>query len=254
MASVLRWRVARRRRVRSVHLPAFRRRQDPHDLAVLGDRAARDVDALLGQDLGDVLIAERMARDLRPMTMARIRSLTLSAETSSPSVLLRLEVKKYLSSKMPCAVCTYLLAVARLTVDSCMPMSSATSFSTSGLRWAMPRSRKSRWNLTMLVRHHEQRALALLDALDQPGGGAHLVLDVLLGVGAAGAAEHLAIVRADAQARQALLVEGDDVLLADLLHEDVGRDVAHVALAEVAARLGLQRGDVAGGRRPRRRP
>ena len=83
--------------------------------------------------------------------MARMRSFTLSADTSSPSVLFRLEVKKYLSSKIPCGVCTYLFAVARLTVDSCMPMSSATSFSTSGFRCAMPRSRKSRWNLTMLV-------------------------------------------------------------------------------------------------------
>ncbi len=73
-----------------------------------------------------------------PTTIALMRSLTLSEDTSSPLPVLMLEVKKNFSSKMPCGVCTYLLAVARLTVDSCMPMSSATSFSTSGCRWAMP--------------------------------------------------------------------------------------------------------------------
>jgi hypothetical protein len=64
--------------------------------------------------------------------MLRMRSFTLSADTSSPCPLRRLEVKKYLSSNVPWGVCTYLPAVARLTVDSCMPMSLATSFRTSG--------------------------------------------------------------------------------------------------------------------------
>ena len=73
-------------------------------------------------------------------------------------------MKKYLSSKMPCGVCTYLLAVARLTVDSCMPMSLATSFSTSGLSCETPCSKNSRWNFTMLERDHVERPLALLDA------------------------------------------------------------------------------------------
>src|SRR5204863_3787711 len=49
----------------------------------------------------------------------RILSFTLSAETSSPRPLRRLEVKKYFSSNVPCGVWTYLPAVARLTVDSC---------------------------------------------------------------------------------------------------------------------------------------
>ncbi len=56
------------------------------------------------------------------------------------------ELKKYFSSKMPCGVCTYLLVVTRDTVDSCMPMSSATSRRISGLRCAMPLSKNSRWN------------------------------------------------------------------------------------------------------------
>ena len=81
------------------------------------------------------------------LIISRIFLRTLSAETSSPSELRRLDVKKYLSSKIPCGVWAYLLAVARLTVDSCMPMSLATSFSTSGRRCETPCSRNSRWNL-----------------------------------------------------------------------------------------------------------
>ena len=82
--------------------------------------------------------------------ISRIFSLTLSAETSDPCPPRRLEVKKYLSSNVPCGVWTYLPAVARLTVDSCMPMSFATSFSTRGRSCDTPESRKSRWNFTML--------------------------------------------------------------------------------------------------------
>ena len=76
--------------------------------------------------------------------ISRIFSLTLSALTSEPWPPRRLDVKKYLSSNVPCGVCTYLPAVARLTVDSCMPMSSATSRSTIGRRFSMPLSRNSR--------------------------------------------------------------------------------------------------------------
>ena len=75
----------------------------------------------------------------------RIFSFTLSLAIASPSTRLMLELKKYLSSKMPCGVCAYLLVVTRLTVDSCISMSSATSRRFSGFRWAMPCSKKSRW-------------------------------------------------------------------------------------------------------------
>src|SRR6058998_2726671 len=44
----------------SVNLLPFRRREDAHQLAVLGDRAARDVDLLLAEHLRDVLVAERL--------------------------------------------------------------------------------------------------------------------------------------------------------------------------------------------------
>ena len=72
-----------------------------------------------------------------------IRSFTLSLATASPWTRLMLELKKYLSSKMPWGQCTYLFVVTRLTVDSCISMSSATSRKLSGLRWLMPFSKKS---------------------------------------------------------------------------------------------------------------
>ena len=59
--------------------------------------------------------------------------------------------KKYFISNTPCGVCMYLFVTTRLTVDSCMPMSLATSRSTSGRRYSMPWSRKSRWKLMMLI-------------------------------------------------------------------------------------------------------
>jgi len=59
--------------------------------------------------------------------------------------------KKNFSSNRPCGVCTYLLVVTRLIVDSCILMSSATWRRISGFRWPMPRSKNSRWRLTMLL-------------------------------------------------------------------------------------------------------
>ena len=76
--------------------------------------------------------------------------LTETEETISPESEAMPLWKKYLSSNSPCGVSTYLLVVTRLMVDSCMPMSSPTSRSARGLRWATPRSRKSRWNFTRL--------------------------------------------------------------------------------------------------------
>src|SRR5262249_10053757 len=44
----------------SVNLLPFRRGQDAHQLPVLRDRAAGNVDLLLAEQLGDVLVAERL--------------------------------------------------------------------------------------------------------------------------------------------------------------------------------------------------
>src|SRR3990172_3514874 len=76
--------------------------------------------------------------------------LTDREETMSPAPVAIPLWKKYLSSKSPSAVCTYLFVVTRLMVDSCMPMSSPTSRRESGRRQGSPLSRNSRWNFTML--------------------------------------------------------------------------------------------------------
>src|SRR3954447_4995175 len=72
---------------------------------------------------------------------------TASDAMSSPATREIDELKKYFSSKMPCGVCTYFDVVTREIVDSCIEMSSATSRRMSGLRYVMPLSKNSRWNL-----------------------------------------------------------------------------------------------------------
>ena len=52
--------------------------------------------------------------------------------------------KKYFISNTPCGVCMYLLLTTRLTVDSCIPISFATSLRMSGRTCSMPSSRNSR--------------------------------------------------------------------------------------------------------------
>ena len=51
--------------------------------------------------------------------------------TSAPEKTL---LKKYFNSKIPCGVLTYLPLVTRETVDSCISISSATSFKMRGRR------------------------------------------------------------------------------------------------------------------------
>ena len=84
------------------------------------------------------------------LTSWRMRFLIASAATVSPSTVATAVEKKYFSSKMPWGQCTYLFEVTRLTVDSCMPMSSATSRRMSGRIAPAPRSKNSRWNLSRL--------------------------------------------------------------------------------------------------------
>ena len=89
----------------------------------------------------------RRSPDSRRGDARRTRALASRSHQSaiaSPSTRLMLELKKYLSSKIPCGVCVYLFVVTRLTVDSCMPMSSATSRRFKGLRCAMPLSKNWR--------------------------------------------------------------------------------------------------------------
>ena len=67
-----------------------------------------------------------------------------SEETSSPVDESMPLWKKYFIGKSPRGVWMYLFDTTRDTVDSCMPMSLATSRSTSGRRCSMPWSRKPR--------------------------------------------------------------------------------------------------------------
>src|SRR5262249_43233065 len=52
------------------------------------------------------------------------------------------DVKKYFNSKIPRLVAMYLLAVTRDTVDSCMPIASATGLRLGGLRYCTPLTKK----------------------------------------------------------------------------------------------------------------
>mgnify|MGYP003694611075 CR=1 FL=1 len=76
----------------------------------------------------------------------------------------------------------YLLLTTRLTVLSCMPMSSATSFRTSG---RMPLDAVVQ-ELALVLDDRDRdlvdRALPLLEALDQAERRAELVAHVFLGV------------------------------------------------------------------------
>ncbi len=73
-----------------------------------------------------------------PSMIFLMRFLIVTDDTASPYELLMPLWKKYFISNTPCGVCMYLLVTTRLTVDSCMPMSLATSRSTSGRRCSMP--------------------------------------------------------------------------------------------------------------------
>lgn len=65
-------------------------------------------------------------------------SLILVFDMLFPSAVWYPEVKKYFTGRTPHGVCTYLLAMARLTVVSWTPTTSATWFMVRGLRWLVP--------------------------------------------------------------------------------------------------------------------
>src|SRR2546430_10530636 len=71
------------------------------------------------------------------------------ALASSPVVVERPLEKKNLSGRSPRGVCTYFSFVTRLTVLSCMLITSATSRRVSGFKYSTPFSKKSRWRSTM---------------------------------------------------------------------------------------------------------
>ena len=73
-----------------------------------------------------------------------MRKRTASAECAAPPLVVAIEAeKKYLSSKTPRGVIMYLFDVTRDTVDSCMPIASATVRRFSGRRCSTPCVRKA---------------------------------------------------------------------------------------------------------------
>src|SRR3989442_10680258 len=175
--------------------------------------------------------------------MSWIIFLTETDDTISPSPDAMPLWKKNFSSNNPCGVSTYLFVVTRLIVDSCIPMSSPTSRSDSG-RVGQPPVQELALEFDDRLRHLAQGPLALVHALDQPQRGAELLLDVLLRlVPGTGAPEERAVERIDPEAWDAVLVEDDGVVVAELVHEDVGHDVARVVAAESPAGLGFEAHD-----------
>src|SRR5215471_19340692 len=175
-------------------------------------------------------------------TMSRIFFLMDTEETISPVSEAMPLWKKYLSSKSPCGVSTYLLVVTRLMVDSCIPMSSPTSRSASGRRKATPLSRKSRWNLTRLcvtLRRVRCRCSTLLMS--------HTAERSFCSTYCLASSEERAVERVDPEARDALLVEHDHVVVAHLVDGHVGRDVALVRDGEATPGLGLEALDLLDG-------
>ena len=107
-----------RRGQRLLFAPALHRGGNSHRLAILGDGAARDVDA--APRAACRRWCRRTARRLRlsASISCLMRWRTASAECASPPSEAAIdEVKKYFSSKMPRLVAMYLLAVTRDTVD-----------------------------------------------------------------------------------------------------------------------------------------
>src|SRR5579864_235509 len=96
------------------------------------------------RSLSTMVSSERTSLDGSASINCLMRWRTASAECASPPWAAAIaEVKKYLSSKMPRLVAMYLLAVTRDTVDSCMPMASATVFKFSGRRCSTPRAKNA---------------------------------------------------------------------------------------------------------------
>jgi hypothetical protein len=93
-----------------------------------------------------------------------------------------------------------------------MPMSSATSLSTMGLRCAIPFSKNSPLNFKNAFHDLVDGLLALVDAANEPCRGAHFVLDVVLGLAADGLspANGVSVVRIDTQLGHAVVVDHDD--------------------------------------------
>ena len=154
-----------------------------------------------------------------------------------------------MSGSTPRGVWTYFSLVTRLTVDSCMLITSATSRSVSGLRYSIALLEEVALPVHDEVHHLEHGLAALLDGLNHPVGAVHLggdELAVLRG--------HLLLVAGDLligpaqpEPRHAGVVEEDLVAAADLVDDQVGDDVAVALVGVLEAGLGVEPGQLVGG-------
>ena len=151
-------------------------------------------------------------------------------------------VKKYFISNRPRGVEMYLFEVTRLTVNSCMSIASATSFSVMGLRNAMPRCRNSScWRtisvatLRMVCARWSRLLVSQLAVCRQSTRKLFSVASRVLPVtrGVVGAV--------DQHARQDVGVELDQPARRTLAHEHVGHHRLDRPALEGAAGLRIER-------------
>ena len=164
-----------------VNLPQIRR-QDVQFVAVFGDGAAGDGDALAASIFTTSWSDSGLA-GFSLLKISAIMSFTLVLETSPPLAVCRPAVKKNFISNTPCGVCMYLPETARLTVVSCTPTTSATCAMVMGLRCATPFSMNSRWRCTISRAMFTMVCLPLLQALDEKFSGADFFADVIFHLG-----------------------------------------------------------------------
>ena len=148
--------------------------------------------------------------------------------------------KKYFSSKMPRGVSMYFCVVTREMVDSCRPTRLGD----------LAQHQRAHGDLAVLeevllpvddrLRDAQDGVEALLHVLDQPARLLQLPGEVLAAVLARGL-QDVGVHLVDAQPRHRVAVERRGPAPAGLAHDHVGDHVAHVARAERAPGLGIER-------------
>ena len=147
----------------------FDGRGNAHGFAVFRDRATRDVDPGFAQDFHNAVVDKMAAGnlvvdqipDVVTHGLGRMGFAALGGRLNG-------DVKKYLSSNVPRGVAMYLLAVTRLTVDSCMLIASAID-----AQIQRPQMRHAVREEAVLLTHDfgcdlQDRARALIEAAHEP--------------------------------------------------------------------------------------
>ena len=179
-------------------------------------------------------------------TRAWILLFTASDETSSPADDAMAEWKKNFIGTRPRGVVIHLFETTRETVDSCMPMSSATSRRTSGSEVRDAVVEEVALLADDRLGDPDDRPLPLVEALHEPLRRAHLLAEVAPALAVEGAVarlEHPPVERRDPQAREAVVVEEDDVVVLDLHDRHVGLDVDRPGRVVPAARPRIELAD-----------